>query len=251
MILRGSTLHGERLKLGEHGATVLRPVTAAPVATIVSLPPPVEPAEPCAPLRWSATQVVEAIESLEPTDRETVLAAFAEDLAALRSGAIEAGRIAGERQGREMAERALADRQRAVDAFMRQVEEQFARERAQLEDACVDIVAEAITRLAGSVLTTPEALLAVVHQVAQQLPPSGELRVRVHPQDAPALEPGRGHLAAILPARLVQIVPDETIGLGGCIVECASGQVDARWERQLGRMCESLRIARSSAAPRS
>jgi flagellar biosynthesis/type III secretory pathway protein FliH len=57
------------------------------------------------------------------------------------------------------------------------------------------------------------------------------LRVRVHPGDAAVLSPTWAQQAAPTGQRL-ELVPDENIRRGGCLVEGEAGMVDARVETQ-------------------
>jgi flagellar biosynthesis/type III secretory pathway protein FliH len=73
--------------------------------------------------------------------------------------------------------------------------------------------------------------------------PRGEsVRLRVHPDDAPALADRVQALAERLPAPgALALVTDESVGRYGCVVETALGRVDARLETQLAALERALR----------
>jgi flagellar assembly protein FliH len=71
-----------------------------------------------------------------------------------------------------------------------------------------------------------------------------EVRLRVHPEDLSALQGGRDGGGAALGATTdLSLVADASIGRGGCIVETATGRLDARLDVQLDALEQVLRRA--------
>lgn len=70
-----------------------------------------------------------------------------------------------------------------------------------------------------------------------------EVRLRVHPEDLRALQGGRGACAALGATADLSLAADPSIGRGGCIVETATGRLDARLDVQLDALEQVLRRA--------
>jgi flagellar assembly protein FliH len=103
---------------------------------------------------------------------------------------------------------------------------------AQSERAVLDLVAHIAKVIFGEGVALPrEALEAAFGRALTEARPLGNLRVRVHPSDAAVLSPTWAQQAAPTGQRL-ELVPDENIRRGGCLVEGESGMVDARVETQ-------------------
>jgi flagellar assembly protein FliH len=85
---------------------------------------------------------------------------------------------------------------------------------------------------------------AQVRQAAAAAKNKERLVVRLHPADLSALR-AAGALQTILPAeQAVSWVADNSIELGGCVVETDGGGLDARLETQIDRMRTTLLAAR-------
>lgn len=76
------------------------------------------------------------------------------------------------------------------------------------------------------------------------------LTVRVNANDLPLLEQMRERIDAFGRGRYIDFVADQAVKESGCIVESASGTIDARLETQL-RILENALLARVSNAARN
>jgi len=83
-----------------------------------------------------------------------------------------------------------------------------------------------------------EIVLTALRQARQQ----EMLTVRVNANDLPLIENMRGRIDAFGRARYLDFVADQAIGEGGCMIESASGTIDARLETQL-RVLENALLA--------
>ena len=72
--------------------------------------------------------------------------------------------------------------------------------------------------------------------------------VKVAPEDFELLNARRRELLEGGNASGVELVADEQVKLGGCVLEGASGNLDARLETQLQRLRDTLLRARESWA---
>ena len=81
-------------------------------------------------------------------------------------------------------------------------------------------------------------------------PARGTVRVRIHPDDLPAVEARRAALEARAPAAALELVADEAVGRHGCVIETPQGRVDARLETQLAALERALTAREAPVAER-
>ena len=151
---------------------------------------------------------------------------------AAKEQAAEVTRLA-RREGYEAAETDAGELLLAAQGVLDEVRAWRTGMFAQSEQAILDLVAHIAKVIFGEGMTLPrEALEAAFARALTEARPLGNLRVRVHPGDAAVLSPAWSQQAAPTGQRL-ELVPDEGIRRGGCLVEGDYGMVDARVDTQL------------------
>lgn len=173
------------------------------------------------------------------------------ELTQVHETAKAAGLEAGRAQGREEAGRTAEALFATLNSIAHSAEAAFAHEQAKLAEVCVEIVAEALGKVAGVLLPTRDAAVQAVIQVVQRVKEGRELTVRVSPADLAMLQEQEAQLAAALPGRTFTLVGDPRIELGGCMVDSKLGSLDGRLEVQLRELYETLRAAKAAAVERS
>ena len=152
------------------------------------------------------------------------------------------GLRAGIAQGREQAGREMAERERErlaeiaqrADALLGSLTAQLAMLQQGFADEVVGLAVAIARSAVGSALSLrPDRVIPLVNEALEALADErGRPVVRLHPDDAALLGEALGPLLA---ARGAQLVPDETVAAGGCIVETGRASVDAtlatRWQR--------------------
>jgi flagellar biosynthesis/type III secretory pathway protein FliH len=95
---------------------------------------------------------------------------------------------------------------------------------------------------------SPELMNQIVAQtLASSRARSGKIVLRVHPLDLESIAAGRPQWATAVAVGIdVRLLPDTSVGHGGCVVDTPSGRVDARLQTQL----EVLELALRAAAER-
>ena len=83
-----------------------------------------------------------------------------------------------------------------------------------------------------------EIVLTALRQARQQ----EMLTVRVNAADLPLVEKMRGKIDSFGRAQYLDVIADQSVGAGGCLIESASGTIDARLETQL-RVLEKAMLA--------
>lgn len=213
---------------------------------------PVPPASIPIPIQPAATVQIDAgarhpSPHPEAVSYEHYKQRFQGELAELRRQAIEGGREEGVRQGREAAE---AEYRRQLES-LRQVigAAKDARDRyvEDIADEAAEIVLTAVAKILGDGFRDHSAAVAAVAEAIRRSKARGKLLVRVSPADHAMLESCRGELLEGAGTQEIEIVADEQVRLGGCILDTnTSGSLDARLDVQLQRLREALLQARAS-----
>jgi len=157
--------------------------------------------------------------ALAPFDEETPEAAYERGL----------------REGCRHAQQELAESAEAV----RKLSEALQRESTEMRRA-VDRFATLLSlriaaKIIGREVTEAEAVQRMIAHALAQVSLRTNLAIRLNPKDIEVLTPLRGKMIdkSILLPDDVTFVPDETIHRGGCIINSAMGQLDARVETHL------------------
>jgi flagellar biosynthesis/type III secretory pathway protein FliH len=169
---------------------------------------------------------------------------------------LAAAHSAAEEDRRRGYETGLAEGREAgraeVTEILVQAREDAEQIRAASKEAAIPIARRMAERIVGRALELHPSLIADIANQAlvASRARSGPVTLRLHPIDLAALESERPRLAARLGSALdLQLVPDENIAQGGCIVETNVGRLDARLDRQLDAIEKAL--GQKMGGPRS
>lgn len=127
------------------------------------------------------------------------------------------------------------DRLRAEARAAALLEAEAARRMAltQVTDDLAELVVGVARRLIGEALETrPELVRARVIDALERVRRASMVRVHLHPADVPALEGVEA-----------EVVPDETLSRGDCVVRSELGEIDARIEVGLDGIRRALGAA--------
>jgi flagellar biosynthesis/type III secretory pathway protein FliH len=108
-------------------------------------------------------------------------------------------------------------------------------------DAQRAILLVATKLLAGALETDPERIAGLIDPLLARVRRAESVRIRLHPEDARALEPRLCELRARaeLEGSLV-LVSDPGLERGGCVVESDLGELDARLETRVTLLARAL-----------
>jgi len=202
-----------------------------------AVPDPVVEAEQTAPV-----EVAE--EAPVVTSYEDYQARFSEELETLRAQAREEARAEGLAEGRREGEAEFSERLRLADELFVSARDAIEKHLDGMADTAVEITFEAITRILGDHFIDKSGTDAIVREVIRQSKERSKLVVRVAPADFEALSKRRAELVDGLNVGQVELVADDLVGLGGCVLETPSGSLDGRLEIQVQRLRETLLNAR-------
>jgi flagellar assembly protein FliH len=170
-----------------------------------------------------------------------------EGLAALRIEVYEEGFAEGEKAG---IERGRNDVETQVERFIASIKE-IALLKNKLyegsEEELVDLILAAVSKIIRKELEVDRKIVAgVIKDALKNLAGKKDILIRVNSQDYfYILEHKERLFAEDGDLRDVRFEEDNSVGIGGCLIESGSGEVDARIEKQLERLEEAMRSARS------
>jgi flagellar biosynthesis/type III secretory pathway protein FliH len=179
-----------------------------------------------------------------PASYEEYEARFGEELDTQRAQAREEGYAEGLKQGQKEGKEEYNERLRQADDFFIQARDAVEGHLDGLADTAVEIVFEAVSRILGEQYVDKAGAEAAVREVIRQSKERARLVVRVSPLDFEALSNRRAELVEGLNAGHVELVADDLVQLGGCVLETPSGSLDGRLEIQVQRLRETLLNAR-------
>ncbi|MGO4503220.1 MULTISPECIES: flagellar assembly protein FliH [unclassified Dyella] len=184
--------------------------------------------------RWLPPEVGEPV-AVEPTP-EPVQQPTVRELESIEQQAREEGYAAGLAQGMAEAQQVLHERMQRLDALLESAARPL-RSMDELVELELTRLAMTVARqvLAHELRTTPDLVVEAVRQAALALPSaSGNLRVRLHPDD----------LALLRSLEMVeshwQLLPDNSLQRGDCLLESERSRLDARVETRLAAVVDAV-----------
>ncbi|MEO8152131.1 MAG: FliH/SctL family protein [Rhizobacter sp.] len=107
---------------------------------------------------------------------------------------------------------------------------------AKLQSNVGEVAFAAVCRLAGRKAASQEFVMGVVEHTCAQLRSEVVATVRLHPRDVNTLRDLLQDQELRVRTVGLKVVSDESLELGGCVIEAASGQYDGGLESQLRRL---------------
>lgn len=158
------------------------------------------------------------------------------------------GHRQGETQGKELGyNRSIAEFKEEVQSLQQKVVQSLtslSQERddyfAELENSMQILTLSLIQKVFPSLVAqNQDAILDVVKQAMSFLGQDSELTVLVNPDEFHVVEQSESFWAPINAGlKKIEIKEDNRVGLGGCIIETASGTIDMRLESMIERLYE-------------
>ena len=185
-------------------------------------------------------QVLEAEETARKilrdaeTRAENIVAEAVAEAVEIHRDAFETGR---EESIRELLEEIMAAKEKRVQA-LRSIEQDVLKLAVKIAEKIIGREVEKDETTRG------EIVLTALRQARQQ----EMMTVRVNAADLPLVEKMREKTDAFGRARYLDFVADQSVKKGGCLIESASGTIDARIETQL-RVFEKALLAQTADQP--
>ena len=177
-----------------------------------------------------------AAELLEQTRKEGYDAGYKEG----KEQGISDGKTKIEKDLAETVRKANDKAQKTIQDAKEQTSEYFIR----AEDEIVKIVMMAIEKiLPQHFLDVPQVILPVVREAILHVRDQKEIKVHVDPDSYDLILMARSEFQAMLPGgtSILEVISDEALKPGDCVIETPNGGVDARLSTRLDLMRDSVR----------
>ncbi|MEJ5250254.1 MAG: type III secretion system stator protein SctL [Chthonomonadetes bacterium] len=171
----------------------------------------------------------------------------------MRQDAVRKGYADGLQIGRE---EGLREYQQAIDALRQEVQklvDALLAERQRLWEEMEPQILDMVLDIARKVLREEiqarrEATLSIIKHALRRVADTEHVRIRVHPDDLQiAREHREDFLAVCDGVKQIEIVDDQRVGGGGCIIETPSGTIDASLRTQMQSVEKVLREGEQAA----
>jgi len=149
-------------------------------------------------------------------------------------------RAVAEQALRESAAEQVAAFRQAADDLLDRTRRAFEDRLAHIEQQCATLVTAMVEKIIGVQLQQDDRLVVeVVRRALAEATGADQITVRVSPHDEELVRAAQAELLAVLGATGgLQVVADDSISRGGCIVDTERGRFDARIETQLELLSE-------------
>lgn len=174
------------------------------------------------------------------TQTEAELQRLRDDIDELRQDAAEAGRESGYQAGREEGRAELVRQAGRLSELTDQFAKMYEENLLMAEEEIVEIVFASVAKILGESLVSTDAVIAAVRQSIKQLVSRDRLAIHLSPEDKRLLDEVASETEEALFGNGVEIVADERIELGGCLLQSLTGGLDARLEVQMQQLRECL-----------
>ncbi len=214
----------------------------APLRVIEVAPTPEQESEPEGPspeelLAEAKRVLAEAHRQADQMRQDAVRRGYEEGL--------QMGREEGQRYYQQQVEALRDEVQKLVDALLAERQRLWEQMEPQVIDLVLDIARKVLRE---EIQARREATLSIIQHALRRVSDTEHVRIRVHPDD---LQIAREHREAFLAVcdgvKQIEIVDDQRVGGGGCIIETPSGTIDASLRAQMQAIERALREGEQAA----
>lgn len=157
---------------------------------------------------------------------------------------VNQGRIDGEKAVRDEMKQAIFDANAKAEKTLRDAKNQTAEYFTRSEDEIVKVVMLAIEKiLPQHFLDVPQVVLPVVRDAIKFVRDQKEIKIHVEPESYDLILMARSEFQSMLTdgAAILEIISDEALKPGDCLIETPNGGVDARLATQIELMKDALK----------
>ncbi|MGD8911367.1 MAG: FliH/SctL family protein [Candidatus Thiodiazotropha sp.] len=180
------------------------------------------------------------ISQARTTQTEAELERLRGDIDDLRQDAAEAGRESGYQAGREEGRAELARQAVHLSELIDRIAKAHEEKLTAFEEEIVEVVFASVAKILGETMVSDDAVIAAVRQSIKQLVTRDRLAIHLSPEDKRLLDKVAAEREEMLFGQGVEIVADERVELGGCLLQSLTGGLDARLEVQMQQLRECL-----------
>ena len=180
----------------------------------------------------------------EPQTYEDFQRQLGDELERMKQAAHERGYAEGERVAQEKVRAEYAAEIEALKAIVSSLRETLDQQIDGVGDIAAEVAFEAVTRMLGDGYVDRSGAAAVVREVVRHAKDRSRLVIRVHPDDHEAVSACAEDVVRGLSSGGVDVVADDRVSLGGCLLETPAGNLDGRLEIQMQQFRDALVSAR-------
>ncbi|MFW6032640.1 MAG: FliH/SctL family protein [Phycisphaeraceae bacterium] len=191
-------------------------------------------------------QAAETLEQARQEAERLTSGAEAIGLERGRQAGLEQGLEEGRQQGHAEALEAMQPRFQQLAARLTEAAGQLEQQRKQLDSEASQAVLQFAVAMAEKIVARAievepgRVVDQVVSALGHVLRPL-DVKVAIHPEDRPLVEEAMPELVRDFDhLQHIELVADESVGRGGCVVNYGQGRIDATIDTQLGRIVETL-----------
>jgi flagellar assembly protein FliH len=156
---------------------------------------------------------------------------------------LEAGRESGMRTGQSDLQTISEQKSERFDQLIKAISDEIIHRLYMVEEEMVSLVYGTICRVVGQVAASEDGVRQIILQAISELRNRPMASIRLCPDDFAWMQEDK-HFSTIL-SQLdrgagVQILADDRVKLGGCIIDSPEGSLDARLEIQLQKISATL-----------
>ena len=160
----------------------------------------------------------------------------------------EQGYREGYEQGTQAAEEQYAGKLDEAEFLYRKAVDDRRQYLFDSEPLIVDMACAVAKKIMNREVTIDrEWVLDVVRAALEEIHDAGKIEVRVHPDDFELVQANRNGLRKEVPGQTeLLVLPDRVVEPGGCVVQTAYGNIDARIDTQLEEVRKALQEVAAS-----
>ena len=158
----------------------------------------------------------------------------------LKTEAKEKGYAEGYHEGIEKSQEQIQQKISKLNLLFESCSNRMSQLIEKEEDTIVELVFTAVIKMLGSALVTEKGVISVVKQVATGIIAGEKIIIRVSPDQFDLISKNRQIVGEGLNEESIQIVADDRIQLGGCIIDISNGSLDGRLEKQIDVLRDTL-----------
>ena len=158
------------------------------------------------------------------------------------------GRIAGGKEAIDLAEARLKEQIRKLEKLADSFSSAFTERLNALEIDALELSFQVICKIFGQLASSKTGCEGLLNEAFQRMRDQPIALVKMHPYDIALIQHEHAEnrtVSETISSEKIQLIPDSQITLGGCVLEGASGTLDARIETQLSQLKKALQTVRN------
>ncbi|MES9851133.1 MAG: FliH/SctL family protein [Candidatus Thiodiazotropha sp. L084R] len=177
-------------------------------------------------------------ERADQTEKE--LQRILADIEEFRREATDAGRESGFQSGIEEGRAELNQQGKRLEELIDTITKAHEDSLSLAEEDIVEVVFASVTKILGEALVSADSVIASVKQSIRQLVSRDHLVIHLAPKDKRLIEEVVAGKEGDIFGNAVEIIADERLELGGCLLQTPTGGLDARLELQMQQLRDCL-----------